>query len=53
MSKFIYTCGNALGTISIFCMVTEGFDWKFVIGLVISALITVNSPYSIRRRDEK
>lgn len=52
MTRLIYTIANAIGVISVFCMVTDGFDWVYVFCLLVSAAITTMLPYELRRVDK-
>ncbi|AHZ10629.1 hypothetical protein [Bacillus phage Megatron] len=49
MGRLLYTISDAIGTISIFLMVTEGFSWTYLIALLTSGVISAFLPYEVRR----
>lgn len=40
-----------MGTISIFLLITEGFEWRYVVMLLLGGLIAAAMPYEVKRVD--
>ncbi|WP_179195094.1 hypothetical protein [Bacillus thuringiensis] len=53
LGKLFYRLFDALGTLSVFFIVTEGFNWKYVTTLLVSAVLAVLLPYEVRRKEDK
>jgi len=53
LGKLFYRLFDAMGTLSVFFIVTDGFKWKYAVILFVSAILAVLLPYEVRRKEGK
>ncbi|ADH03386.1 gp240 [Bacillus phage W.Ph.] len=51
--KLLYRIFDAIGTLSVFFIVTDGLKWKYVILLFVSAILSTMLPYEVGRKEVK